>query len=68
MDGRHVIGLAQGILMERFDLSTDQSFSVLRRYSQDRNMKLRSVAAHLVESRSLPDLAAGSVGGSRDVL
>ncbi len=68
MDGRHVIGLAQGILMERFDLSTDQSFSVLRRYSQDRNIKLRSVAAHLVESRKLPDLAAGSAGGSRGVL
>lgn len=55
MDGRHLIGLAQGILMERFDLSTDQSFAVLRRYSQDRNMKLRHVAAHVVESRGLPD-------------
>ncbi len=54
MDGRHLIGLAQGILMERFDLSTDQAFAVLRRYSQDRNMKLRAVAAHVVESRQLP--------------
>ncbi|MEP7161520.1 MAG: GAF and ANTAR domain-containing protein [Dermatophilaceae bacterium] len=68
MDGRHVIGLAQGMLMERFDLSTDQAFSVLRRYSQDRNMKLRSVAAHVVESRKLPDLAADSAGGLRDLL
>jgi GAF domain-containing protein len=55
MDGRHVIGLAQGILMERFDLSADQAFAVLRRYSQDRNTKLRAVAAHVVSSRSLPD-------------
>lgn len=54
MDGRHLIGLAQGILMERFDLSTEQSFAVLRRYSQDRNMKLRAVAAHVVDSRGLP--------------
>lgn len=54
MDGRHLIGLAQGILMERFDLTTDQAFAVLRRYSQDRNMKLRAVAAHVVESRQLP--------------
>lgn len=54
MDGRHLIGLAQGILMERFDLSTEQSFSVLRRYSQERNMKLRAVAAHVVHSRGLP--------------
>ncbi|QQS01505.1 MAG: GAF and ANTAR domain-containing protein [Austwickia sp.] len=55
MDGRHLIGLAQGILMERFDLSTDKAFAVLRRYSQDRNMKLRNVAAYVVESRGLPD-------------
>ncbi|MBW3084891.1 hypothetical protein KEM60_01081 [Austwickia sp. TVS 96-490-7B] len=54
MDGRHLIGLAQGILMERFDLTTDQSFAVLRRYSQDKNMKLRAVAAHVVQSRGLP--------------
>lgn len=55
MDGRHLIGLAQGILMERFDLTTEKAFAVLRRYSQDRNMKLRQVAAHVVESRGLPD-------------
>ena len=55
MDGRHLIGIAQGILMERFDLSTDKAFAVLRRYSQDRNMKLRNVAAYVVESRGLPD-------------
>ena len=54
MDGRHLIGLAQGILMERFDLSSEKAFAVLRRYSQDRNMKLRNVAAHVVESRGLP--------------
>lgn len=55
IDGRHVIGLAQGILMERFDLSQDQAFAVLRRYSQDRNMKLRAVAQHVVDVRKLPD-------------
>lgn len=54
MDGRHVIGLAQGILMERFDLGVDQAFAVLRRYSQDRNTKLRAVAQHVVDSRALP--------------
>lgn len=54
MDGRHVIGLAQGILMERFDLTADQAFAVLRRYSQDRNTKLRAVAQHVVDSRNLP--------------
>ncbi|MDO5627841.1 MAG: GAF and ANTAR domain-containing protein [Mobilicoccus sp.] len=54
IDGRHMIGMAQGILMERFDLDRDQAFAVLRRYSQDRNVKLREVASQLVESRALP--------------
>ena len=40
--------------MERFDLSADQAFSVLRRYSQDRNLKLRAVAEEMIASRELP--------------
>lgn len=54
MHGRHVIGLAQGILMERFGLDEDAAFSVLRRYSQDLNLKLRNVAADFVSTRTLP--------------
>ncbi len=54
IDARHLIGQAQGILMERFDLSADQSFSVLRRYSQENNVKLRTVAAEIIETRRLP--------------
>ena len=54
VDARHVIGQAQGILMERFDLTVDQAFSVLRRYSQDRNLKLRAVAEEMIASRELP--------------
>ena len=52
IDSRHLIGLAQGILMERFDISVDRSFEVLRRYSQTRNVKLREIAAEVVERRS----------------
>ena len=55
MESRHLIGLAQGILMERFDLDQEQAFAVLRRYSQDRNIKLRSVAQHVVQERALPE-------------
>ncbi|MBO3130658.1 GAF and ANTAR domain-containing protein [Dermatophilus congolensis] len=58
MAGRHVIGLAQGILMERFGLDEEAAFSVLRRYSQDLNLKLRVVAQELVKSRALPSLDA----------
>ncbi|MGN6412744.1 GAF and ANTAR domain-containing protein [Flexivirga sp.] len=55
LDARKVIGQAEGILMERHDLSADQSFEVLRRYSQDHNIKLREVAQQLVDSRRLPE-------------
>ena len=55
IDARKLVGQAQGILMERFDLSPDQAFAVLLRYSQDKNIKLRDVAELLVSRRSLPD-------------
>ncbi|MGK2855453.1 MAG: GAF and ANTAR domain-containing protein [Microbacteriaceae bacterium] len=48
------IGRAEGILMERFDLSETQAFAVLRRVSQDRNIKLNRVAADLVRTRKTP--------------
>ncbi len=54
IDARHLIGQAQGILMERFGLSDNQAFSVLRRYSQDNNVKLRAVAEHIISTRQLP--------------
>jgi GAF domain-containing protein len=54
VDARKLVGQAQGILMERFDLSADQGFAVLLRYSQDNNIKLRDVAERLVETRTLP--------------
>ncbi|MEV6283074.1 GAF and ANTAR domain-containing protein [Kribbella sp. NPDC051770] len=53
IDARKLIGQAQGILMERFDLTDEQAFAVLRRYSQDRNVKLRDVAQRLIETRKL---------------
>ncbi|CAA9319049.1 MAG: ANTAR domain protein with unknown sensor [uncultured Nocardioidaceae bacterium] len=55
VDARKLIGQAQGMLMERFDLDTEQAFAVLLRYSQDHNRKLRSVAEQLVDERALPD-------------
>jgi AmiR/NasT family two-component response regulator len=41
--------------MERFDIDSDQAFAVLRRYSQDHNIKLRDVAQRLIDTRKLPD-------------
>lgn len=54
LDTRKLIGQAQGILMERYGLDEARAFAVLRRYSQDRNLKLRRVAEYLVSTRKLP--------------
>ena len=51
---RHVIGMAQGIAMERYGLDQNQSFELLRRLSSTTNVKLRDVAAKIVETRVIP--------------
>ena len=51
---RTVIGRAEGILMERFDISPDHAFAVLRRVSQHRNVKLNRIAEELVRTRETP--------------
>ena len=55
IDARNLIGQAQGLLMERFGVEADQAFAVLRRYSQDQNIKLHLVAQRLIETRALPE-------------
>jgi GAF domain-containing protein len=47
---RNMIGQAQGILMERHRLTAEQAFRVLAQVSQERNIKLRDVAQHLVDT------------------
>ncbi|MGC5039801.1 MULTISPECIES: GAF and ANTAR domain-containing protein [unclassified Streptomyces] len=44
LETRHAIGEAMGILRERHRLSEDEAFGVLRRLSQEHNVKLRDVA------------------------
>ena len=48
---RHAIGVAQGVLMQRFDLDVDASFGYLARQSQDANVKLHVVADQVVRHR-----------------
>jgi GAF domain-containing protein len=54
IDARKLIGQAQGILMERFDLDADRAFDFLRRQSQTHNVKLRHVAEWVVAHRCSP--------------
>ena len=61
LDGRKLIGQAQGMLMERFKLTGDQAFDVLKRYSQETNIKLRTVAEMLIETNSFPDRSSKNV-------
>jgi GAF domain-containing protein len=55
VDSRHVIGQAQGILMERYQVDADRAFEVLRRYSQHKNIKLRVIAEQVITEHRLPD-------------
>jgi GAF domain-containing protein len=55
IDARKLIGQAQGVLMERFDIDADRAFEFLRRQSQAHNVKLRYVAEWVVDHRSSPD-------------
>jgi GAF domain-containing protein len=59
IDARKLIGQAQGILMERFDIDADRAFDFLRRQSQSHNVKLRYVAQWVVDHRDSPDAVFG---------
>lgn len=50
LDSRAVIDQARGILMARRGISAEQAFAELARESQNSNVKLRVLAARLVES------------------
>lgn len=54
-DTRELIGQAQGILMERHKVTSDQAFALLVRVSQQQNTKLRDIAEQLVHSGALRD-------------
>lgn len=40
--------------MVTYDVTADQAFAVLTRYSQASNRKLRDIAAEVVRTRTLP--------------
>ncbi|SCK14938.1 GAF and ANTAR domain-containing protein [Streptomyces sp. WMMB 322] len=50
---RHTIGEAMGMIIERHGLSQDEAFGVLRKLSQERNIKLYEIARDVCESGSI---------------
>jgi hypothetical protein len=51
---RHRVGLAQGILMTRRQLTADQAFILLQRRSQNTHVKLRTIAQTVIQTGDLP--------------
>lgn len=49
LNSRRVIGMALGLVMERFSLDQERAFDYLTRVSQQSNVKLRDVAQEMVE-------------------
>lgn len=52
VDSRDTIGQAKGMLMERFGIGSDQAFSLLRKLSQDSNVKLATLAQRVIDAGS----------------
>lgn len=55
IESRDVIGQAKGILMVRAGVSSDDAFDQLRLASQRENVKLKDLAAEVVERRQRGD-------------
>ena len=51
---RHRVGLAHGILMTRRQLTADEAFTLLRRHSQNTNVKLITIAQTVIQTGDLP--------------
>lgn len=65
MHSRLAIGQAQGIVMERLKVTSDQAFEYLRRLSSLSNRKVVDIARDIASTRKLPDLdSEGTVGRS----
>lgn len=56
MHNRLMIGQAQGIVMERLDVTAEQAFDYLRRVSSYTNRKVIDIAADIATTRRLPDV------------
>jgi AmiR/NasT family two-component response regulator len=70
LESRIVIEQAKGVLAERFQISIETAFEVLRRAARDRRLKLHEVARDVIASSETPPevLAALRKAAERSVL
>ncbi len=54
LESRVVIERAVGVLAERFTLSFEEAFDLLRRAARDSRAELRGIAAELLKTRTTP--------------
>ena len=57
VESRERIGQAVGILVERYRIPPDAAFDRLREASQNRNLKLREIAARVTRTGADPEQA-----------
>jgi GAF domain-containing protein len=55
LESRDTIGMAKGIIMVSEKVTADEAFKILTRASQHRNVKLRDVAAEVVDTGATPN-------------
>jgi hypothetical protein len=55
IESHRLIGQAIGILIERHRVTPAEAFTRLKKASQDRNIKLREIAARVIETGAEPD-------------
>ena len=61
LESRVVIEQAKGVLLERFDVSPDHAFEILRRASRTQRRSIHHIAAEVVDSRDTPAVILAAV-------
>ncbi len=51
---RHLIGQAQGVLMQQRGINADEAYQLMKARSQNRNIKLHTIAMSVVDNRRMP--------------
>ncbi len=54
VQSRHRIGIAQGIVMQRYGLTQERAFEAMQRWSSQSNLKLHAVAEAVIADHSRP--------------